>query len=249
MSQYGQQSPQPPLQVQQAQYGQQMPQPAPNPNGGMSTGAKVAIGLGAGMVALFVALLAFLLSTFSWFGDPRHDFIVYKPVDERGTTDEFQVDCDWESVNPFLESGKYEEYGLFCVHPDASFEEAFLESEQLLNCVYLLNYSGAEGPGRSEPGNARIAYGAIECSGVAYGYYVRHFTEPMIEIYLYNPELEEEQYYEYIMGYRAVYSLDGKLALEEGAWFLDEDKDKFCRKYFEAMLKAIGKGEGVQHDG
>ena len=67
----------------------------------------------------------------------------------------------------------------------------------------------------------------------------------MIQIYLYNPNVKRREYEiepDYILGYRAVYSLDGELALEEGKWFLDEDKDEFCRHYFEIMLKVIGKG-------
>ena len=62
----------------------------------------------------------------------------------------------------------------------------------------------------------------------------------MIEIYLYHKAKKDIEP-DYLPGYRAVYSLDGELALEEGKWFLDEDKDEFCRHYFECMLKIIGK--------
>ena len=65
----------------------------------------------------------------------------------------------------------------------------------------------------------------------------------MIQIQLYNPSARgRDSEPDYLAGYRAVYSLDGELALEEGQWFLEEDKDEFCRHYFEIMLKIIGKG-------
>ena len=64
----------------------------------------------------------------------------------------------------------------------------------------------------------------------------------MIQIDLYNPKAKKDIEPDYLPGYRAVYSLNGELALEEGQWFLEEDKDEFCRHYFENMLKIIGKG-------
>ena len=67
----------------------------------------------------------------------------------------------------------------------------------------------------------------------------------MIQIQLYNPNARQREHEiepDYLLGYRAVYSLNGELALEEGQWFLEEDKDGFCRHYFEIMLKVIGKG-------
>ena len=94
--------------------------------------------------------------------------------------------------------------------------------------------------------SAEISYGAQKCNSVESQHHLgeRYFTEPMIQIYFYNPNAKRREYEiepDYILGYRAVYSLDGELALEEGQWFLDEDKDEFCRHYFECMLKIIGK--------
>lgn len=103
-------------------------------------------------------------------------------------------------------------------------------------------------------GSCQITYGAVKCSSLYWTAEAEQeywFSEPMIELYFRNKEREEEYKKNggymidgvplYELGYRVAYSIDGKLALEEGKWFLEDDKEEFCKKYVEAMQQIIGK--------
>ena len=192
-----------------------------------------------GVILLFlVVLAAFVLSGCD---DPQKEIAVYGRFQNAYTEDRFEVDCNWECINPFLENGGYENNGLFRTSSDST----FLEFENKLNCIGLRNYSEDDKKvNKATRGSAQIVYGAVTCNSIQnqQGVGDRFFTEPMVEIYLYNPDADRGDVTpDYILGYRAVYSLDGELALEEGQWFLNEDRDAFCRRYLEAMLKVIGK--------
>ena len=173
------------------------------------------------------------------------DFVVYERFKDNYTTDRFDVFCDWETINPLLDNCDFEKYGLYTAFFDNN--DSFLDFEKRMNAIWLTNYSVTDKNNNKPSDSVEITYGAIRCNTIENKNHAgeKCFTEPMIQIYLYNPNVKRREYEiepDYILGYRAVYSLDGELALEEGKWFLDEDKDKFCRHYFEIMLKVIGKG-------
>ena len=174
------------------------------------------------------------------------DFIVYGRFKDNFTTDRFEVSCNWETINPLLDNCDFEKYGLYTAFFDNN--DSFLNFEKRMNAIWLTNYSTTDKNNNNTSDSVEIAYGAVRCNTVENKNHAgeKCFTEPMIQVYLYNPNAkrrENEIEPDYILGYRAVYSLDGELALEEGQWFLDEDKDKFCRHYFETMLKVIGKSK------
>lgn len=170
------------------------------------------------------------------------DFIVYGRFKDNYTTNEFEVFCNWTTINPLLDNKNFEKYGLSPL-PVYS----FVEAEESINAIALIDNNSKKSSNDNTMFNsAEISYGAQKCNSVESQHHLgeRYFTEPMIQIYFYNPNAKRREYEiepDYILGYRAVYSLDGELALEEGQWFLDEDKDEFCRHYFECMLKIIGK--------
>lgn len=195
-------------------------------------------------LAVFL-LAAFLVYTFARCGE-NEDFIVYGRFKDNFTTDRFEVSCNWETINPLLDNCDFEKYGLYTAFFDNN--DSFLNFEKRMNAIWLTNYSTTDKNNNNTSDSVEIAYGAVICNTVENKNHVgeKCFTEPMIQVYLYNPNAkrrENEIEPDYILGYRAVYSLDGELALEEGQWFLDEDKDKFCRHYFEIMLKIIGKSK------
>ena len=174
------------------------------------------------------------------------DFVVYGRFKDSYTTDRFEVSCNWDKINPLLDKCDFEQYGLYTAFYDNN--DSFPNFEKRMNAIWLNNYSlNDKNTNNTTPGSAHVSYGARCCNSVESQHHLgeRYFTEPMIQVQLYNPNAkrrENEIEPDYILGYRAVYSLDGELALEEGKWFLDEDKDEFCRHYFEIMLKVIGKG-------
>lgn len=196
-------------------------------------------------------LAAFLLAAFlvfTFFGCAENeDFVVYERFKDNYTTDRFEVYCDWKTINPLLDNCNFEEYGLYTAFYDNN--DSFPNFEKRMNAIWLNNYSlNDKNTNNTTPGSAHVSYGARCCNSVESQHHLgeRYFTEPMIQVQLYNPNAkrrENEIEPDYILGYRAVYSLDGELALEEGQWFLDEDKDEFCRHYFETMLKIIGKSK------
>ena len=171
------------------------------------------------------------------------DFVVYERFKDNYTTDRFDVLCDWETINPLLDKCNFEEYGLYTNFLDN--DDSFLNHEKKYNSIKVYSFPSVDGIlNHDKPGSADISYGAIWYNSL---YDRKHygeqcFKEPMIEIYLYHKAKKDIEP-DYLPGYRAVYSLDGELALEEGKWFLDEDKDEFCRHYFECMLKIIGKSK------
>ena len=174
------------------------------------------------------------------------DFVVYERFKDNYTTDRFDVFCDWETINPLLDNCDFEKYGLYTAFFDNN--DSFLDFEKRMNAIWLTNYSVTDKNNNNPSDSVEITYGAIRCNTIENKNHAgeKCFTEPMIQIHLYNPNTkrrENEIEPDYILGYRAVYSLDGELALEEGQWFLDEDKDEFCRHYFECMLKIIGKSK------
>jgi len=169
-------------------------------------------------------------------GDPQKEITVYGRFKDNYTTDKFDVSCDWESVNILLDAGSFKEYSLYPT-PVYSFDE----TEKYRNAIGLI---GDRGINEVAAESLEVSYGAQICSSVqsTHGVGERFFTEPMIQIYIYNAQADKEEAEpDYLPGYRAVYSLDGELALEEGKWFLDENKDEFCQNYFEIMRKVIGK--------
>ena len=192
-------------------------------------------------------LAAFILAVllgFTFVGCVENeDFIVYGRFKDNYTTNEFEVFCNWTTINPLLDNKNFEKYGLSPL-PVYS----FVEAEESINAIALIDNNSKKSSNDNTMFNsAEISYGAQKCNSIESQHHLgeRYFTEPMIQIYLYNPNAkrrENDIEPDYILGYRAVYSLDGELALEEGKWFLDEDKDEFCRHYFEIMLKVIGKG-------
>ena len=189
---------------------------------------------------LLVLILIFLLAG---CGNPQKRFIVYGRFQDNYTTDRFDVFCDWETINPLLEECNFEEYGLYKNFFDN--DDSFHNHEEQYNSIKVYNFPSVDGIlNHDTPGSADISYGAIWYNSVdnRMHYGEKCFNEPMVEIYLYNRKAKKDIEPDYLPGYRAVYSLNGELALEEGQWFLEEDKDKFCRHYFEIMLKVIGKG-------
>lgn len=190
--------------------------------------------------AIFSLLVALCILFICGCGGSHKDFVLYGRFQDNVTTDKFEVSCDWGAINPLLEEHKYEQYGLYS---GAFF--TFREFEEDINSIALFNYPpNDENTNNSSPGAVDVSYGAIISNSVESKNHEgeRYFAEPMIQIHLYNPKAKGgESVPDYLPGYRAVYSLDGELALEEGKWFLDEDKDEFCRSYFEIMLKVIGK--------
>ena len=158
-------------------------------------------------------------------------------------TDEMEVFCDWDTVNPFLDAREYEKYGL---HTSFIDDKTFRYYEEELNVIWLReDMPNIVNHKKDRTGHIDISYGAINSSSWGNNRTPRYFAEPVIEVYIYDPnsiganQLEPE----YLPGYRAVYSLDGMLALREGEWFLKEDKYEFCRHYYEIMKKVIGKGK------
>ena len=192
------------------------------------------------LAVLFLVVL--LVFTFAGCAE-NEDFIVYGRFKDSYTTDKFEVFCNWTTINPLLDNKNFEKYGLSPL-PVYS----FVEAEESINAIALIDNNSKKSSNDNTMFNsAEISYGAQKCNSIESQHHLgeRYFTEPMIQIYLYNPNAKRREYEiepDYILGYRAVYSLDGELALEEGKWFLDEDKDEFCRHYFEIMLKVIGKG-------
>lgn len=185
-------------------------------------------------------------------------FSIIQPIDEGDTwgvkiygefknkctaVDRFEVPCNWDKINPKIEKFDFEKYGLYTAFFDNN--DSFLDFEKRMNAIWLTNYSTTDKNNNNTSDSVEITYGAIRCNTVENKNHAgeKCFTEPMIQIYLYNPNAKRREHEiepDYLLGYRVVYSLDGELTLEEGKWFLDEDKDKFCRKYLDIMLKAIG---------
>lgn len=196
---------------------------------------------------MFAAFLLAVLLGFTFVGCVEsEDFVVYERFKDNYTTDRFDVFCDWETINPLLDNCDFEKYGLYTAFFDNN--DSFFDFEKRMNAIWLTNYSVTDKNNNNPSDSVEITYGAIRCNTVENKNHAgeKCFTEPMIQVYLYNPNAkrrENEIEPDYILGYRAVYSLDGELALEEGKWFLDEDKDEFCRHYFECMLKIIGKSK------
>ena len=192
------------------------------------------------MAAILLAMLFIL--TFVGCVE-NEDFVVYGRFQHKYTVDEFEVFCDWETIHPWLVECNLEEYGLYPYFHDDN--DSFRDDEKIINKIILINYSPNDNNIKyTTPGSAEISYGAQKCNSVESQNHTgaRYFTEPMIQIHLFNPKAKKDIEPDYLAGYRAVYSLNGELALEEGVWFLEEDKDEFCRHYFENMLKIIGKG-------
>lgn len=193
-------------------------------------------------LSAFLLAVLFIL-TFAGCAE-NEEFVVYGRFKDNYTTNEFEVFCDWETINPLLDKCNFEEYGLYTDFNDK--DDSFKTDEEIMNVIWLRNYSQTDkNINNTTPGSATISYGAQNCNSVEIQNHVgdSFFTEPMIQIRLYNPKAKKDIEPDYLPGYRAVYSLDGELALEEGKWFLDEDKDEFCRHYFECMLKIIGKSK------
>ncbi len=191
---------------------------------------------------LLAALILLCISFISGCGDPQKKLITYGNFQDNCTGDPFEVNCSWDEINLLLEKHNYEKYGM---HSDE--DSSFREYENDINSIALWNYSDTDEVFNNiSLGAAEVAYGAIESNSVEDQNHNgrRYFASPMIQILLENPEISsEEPEPDYIEGYRAVYSLDGELAPEEGQWFLDEDKDEFCKKYVDIMLKVIGKSD------
>lgn len=193
---------------------------------------------------MFAAFLLAVLLGFTFVGCVEsEDFVVYERFKDNYTTDRFDVFCDWETINPLLDNCDFEKYGLYTAFFDNN--DSFFDFEKRMNAIWLTNYSVTDKNNNNPSDSVEITYGAIRCNTIENKNHAgeKCFTEPMIQIYLYNPNAKRREHEiepDYLLGYRVVYSLDGELALEEGKWFLDEDKDKFCRKYLDIMLKAIG---------
>ncbi|MEE0409878.1 MAG: hypothetical protein UD759_03765 [Clostridia bacterium] len=191
-------------------------------------------------------LAVFLVHTFSGCIE-NEDFVVYGRFKDSYTTDRFEVFCDWEKINPVLDKCDFKEYGLYNAFYDNN--DSFPDFEKRMNAIWLNNYPlNDENTNNATLGSAHVSYGARCCNSVESQHHTgeKYFTEPMIQIQLYNPNARQREHEiepDYLLGYRAVYSLNGELALEEGQWFLEEDKDNFCRHYFDIMLKIIGKGD------
>ena len=201
------------------------------------------------LAAFFLVLI--LIFSLAGCGNPQKRIIVYGRFQDNYTTDRFDVFCDWETINPLLDKCNFKAYGLHTCFLDKN--DSFNEFEKKFNVIWLgIDSLNDENTKNAIPGSyAQVSYGAQLCNSIESQNHVgdRFFTEPMIQIKLYNPKakrredvMKPDYIPDYILGYRAVYSLNGELALEEGVWFLEEDKDKFCRHYFEIMLKIIGKG-------
>lgn len=188
-------------------------------------------------------LTVILILSLAGCGNPQKRFIVYGRFQDNYTTDKFDVFCDWETINPYLDAREYKKYGLRTNTAFDNDDEAFRFYKEEINDIWLYddlpNVVNIE---KDKTGYVNMKYGAINRSSHKYAT-ESYFIEPMIEVYIYNPNATNQLEPEYLPGYRAVYSLDGELALEEGQWFLEEDKDEFCRHYFEIMLKVIGKGK------
>ena len=195
------------------------------------------------IAAILLALV--LILSLAGCGNPQKRITVYGRFQDNYTTDGFDVFCDWETINPLLDKREFEKYGLYTNFVN---NRTFRDVEKSINIIWLSNYSpNDKNTDNTTPGSAEISYGAQLCNSVESQHHAgeKYFTEPMIQIQLYNPNARQREHEiepDYLLGYRAVYSLNGELALEEGQWFLEEDKDNFCRHYFDIMLKVIGKG-------
>lgn len=164
---------------------------------------------------LILPFLLILLVIF--FILPKKDYV----------TDDKSVHCDWDKVNVVLEQASPEMYGLYA-------EEDYLYSEHMSNNI-LFTDNPPEEKAWKYGLYLRISYGAVfyEPENIRADAYT-YFREPMIEIYLSN-------YSEGDFNYRAIYNLNGKLVAESGDWFLEKDKEEYCKYYLEAILKLIGK--------
>ncbi len=191
---------------------------------------------------ILVTLILLCVFFVSGCGDPQKKLITYGNFQDNCTGDRFEVSCDWNEINPLLDKHNYEKYGMYS--DDGA---SFREYEKDLNIIAIFNYSGDDKEfDNASPGAVSISYGAIASNSVEDQNHngKKYFSSPMIELHLYNPKTKKGDVEpDYIMGYRAVYSLDGELVLEEGQWFLDEDNDEFCEKYVDIMLKVIGKSD------
>ncbi len=165
---------------------------------------------------------------------------VYERFADNYTDDKFAVSCDWDKIDPLLSEQEFEKYGLYTDFPYVY--DSFRDCEKELNAIEVYNTPRNNRlPNVNVLGVAKISYGAINCGSIKDSKNTQYFTEPMIEIHHYGPKKLLDVGPNEWHGYRAVYSLDGELALEEGEWNLDADKDEFCMHYFNLMLKLIGK--------
>ena len=155
------------------------------------------------------------------------------------TNDKFEVSCDWDRIDPLLNEQEFEKYGLYIDFPYGY--DSFRDCEDGLNAIEVYNTPRIGIHNINVLGVAQISYGAINCVSIKNSKNTKYFTEPMIEIHHYGPKKPWDVGPDKWHGYRAVYSLDGELALEEGEWNLDVDRDEFCMHYFNLMLKLIGK--------
>ena len=88
------------------------------------------------MAAILLAMLFIL--TFVGCVE-NEDFVVYGRFQHKYTVDEFEVFCDWETINPLLEECNFEEYGLYTYFHDDN--DSFRDDEKIINKIILINYS------------------------------------------------------------------------------------------------------------
>ena len=81
------------------------------------------------MAAILLAMLFIL--TFVGCVE-NEDFVVYGRFQHKYTVDEFEVFCDWETINPLLEECNFEEYGLYTYFHDDN--DSFRDDEKIIGC-------------------------------------------------------------------------------------------------------------------
>ena len=108
-------------------------------------------------VLVIFCMLSFLGCRSFGYENPQKDLKVYGRFKGINYTEyKFDVDCDWERINPFLEKSEYENYGLYTTLLHSSFRDW----EERLNAIALNNYSSMDkNVDATTYGSVEISYG------------------------------------------------------------------------------------------
>lgn len=162
-------------------------------------------------------------------------FLISEP---KGPAYSFNVDCDWEKIKPALKNALPEKYGLYNKSTPPEYDSEW-------DRIEFTNYKTIEEERNTKNKTmVNVSYGAIFSHKLraqkqppenAVDIYFGCYSRPMIKLIISRSTDDDHNYYE------VIYNLKGKLVEESGSWFLEEDKDEYCRYYFDAMLEMIGK--------
>lgn len=132
-------------------------------------------------------LILLCVLTFSGCGDPEKEITVYGRFQDAYTEDALDVNCEWDDIRVFLDNNDLTKYGLFQVDTSSAPDEYIEEFNRIRFTNYALGESDAK---PADLGSCQASYGAIICNSVQSRHSIgeQFFTEPMVEIYLHNPD-------------------------------------------------------------